>query len=108
MIDENAGKHIYTYYSDELYKFASSEEVKAMRLFPFKCDPYGEYADELIALKNKYDKTPYDISADYYMDIISGTKKVYDTWDDYYTELEKYGLHEYNELIAKYPVTNAR
>jgi hypothetical protein len=123
--DGNAGKHIYEFWSEDLYRFAAGAEARAMRLLPYKTDTQGEYADEFNALLLKYNKTPYEIVYEYYgnmtkaikddqfytswadyLEAVSKDTNVYKTWNDYIKELEANGLAEYNELIAKYPETN--
>ena len=105
-IDGNAGKHVNDLESEELYRFVTSPEARAMNMPPFKSDPYNEYSAELASLESKYPNNPYKLAREYYMEIATGKKKVADSWDEYIESLELNGLAEFTGLINKYPKTN--
>ena len=107
-IDGVAGKYIYEFFSEELYRFATSPEARAMNIPPYKSDPYGLYAPEMNALFVKYGTPLHELAAAYYYEIASGNKTVSDSWDDYMASLNAHGLAEYTELIGNFPVTNRR
>jgi ABC-type glycerol-3-phosphate transport system substrate-binding protein len=100
-MDDNAGKFIYNYPSNELYAFASSREAGQMIILPYGNHNLQDIEEGVAAWNEIYDENLlFETANEYFRAVMKREKDLHSSWQDYIDDLNVMGLAALNAVYS--------
>jgi hypothetical protein len=103
-MDGIAGKPVYLYGDDALYRYSVSDAGRRALILPYKADYLGTYADRFTEWNEKHSNDINRIRRNFFLSAVRGEIDIESSWGIYLDELNTSGMRELLELIDLYPV----